>query len=118
MGRILLPVLRRRGPDLNDAADVGGVFQGSQHDRDACVRVPDQIDGFGVEVPPHHIEIIHTLLNAPGEHRALGRRIRSPAIPEVVEDERASGREAFEIVDQMQAVRNQDDSGCHSPHDS
>jgi hypothetical protein len=91
---------------------VDRVLQGVQDDHQAHVRVADQVQRVEAEVAADGVEVLHVVVDAPGELRGVPDRVRAAAIARVVDDQRAALRQRLEVVPEREAVR--DDHGLRA----
>jgi hypothetical protein len=67
--------------------------------------VADEHEAIEAEVPAHGVEVVHVVVDAALEKGRIGHGLGAASVPHVVEDERPARREAREVLQQMEAVR-------------
>jgi hypothetical protein len=79
--------------------------------------MPDEIDFSGAEVAPHCFEVFDIVMETSLALCGVGDSIGAPAIPEVEKNERATGSEALEVIEQINPVREKHSvwAAAHDP---
>ena len=69
----------------------------------------DEHEAVEAEVAAHGVEVVHVVVDAALEKRRIRHGVGPAAVPDVVEDERPARREAREVLQQMEPVRQDHD---------